>query len=195
VVHEAPGADAGNTSLSSQELAVLHRAYVGVEPIRRPTRGRVRPSQPGQRAPAAGEDPADAEARARLAALVGAGVRFEVQRGDGFVQGLRQGTSEKLLRPLASSGYQPEATLDLHGLRRDEALRAVHDFVRAQQRTGARYLLIIAGKGQHSPGGVSVLREAVVEALTQGGAAPLVRAFASAHVRHGGSGALAVQLA
>jgi len=40
-----------------------------------------------------------------------------------------------------------------------------------------------------------VLGEALIEALTRGGAAPLVRAFASAHNSLGGSGAVAVLLA
>ena len=72
--------------------------------------------------------------------------------------------------------------------------RAVSEFVRKQQRKGTRYLLLITGKGQHSEGGVGVLRDAAVEALTHGGAAPSVLAFSSAHAAHGGTGALAILL-
>ena len=79
-------------------------------------------------------------------------------------------------------------------MRSAEVERAVHDFVRDAQRRRARHLLIIVGKGQHSEDGVGVLAEVAVRALSQGGAAPLVAAFASAHSRHGGSGALAVLL-
>jgi DNA-nicking Smr family endonuclease len=79
-------------------------------------------------------------------------------------------------------------------MRRAPALRAVHDFVRAQQRSGVRQVLVIVGKGSHSEDGVGVLGAAAVEALTHSGAAPLVVAFASAHPRHGGSGAIAVLL-
>jgi len=185
--HDAP--------LSSRELAVLHQAYVGVEPMGKPGRTRVKPALGMRGAAAKAEDPSESAARARLGALVGEGVQFEVRRDDGFVQGLQHGAAEKLLRPLQSSRFAPQARLDLHGMRRDPALRAVHDFVRAQHRAGARQLLIIAGKGQHSEGGVLVLGEALIEALTRGGAAPLVRAFASAHNSLGGSGAVAVLLA
>ena len=121
-------------------------------------------------------------------------MRFDVRWDGGLVQGLRAGTSEKLLRRLAGSAFAAQATLDLHGMRRAEAQRAVHDFVRAQRRNGAQHLLVIVGKGQHSQDGVGVLGEAAVEALTHSGAAPVVAAFASAHARLGGSGAIAVLL-
>jgi DNA-nicking Smr family endonuclease len=125
---------------------------------------------------------------------VAGGARFEVRWDDGLVEGLRKGASDKFLRRLSGAGFEPEATLDLHGLRRAQAERVVHDFVRAEHRRGVRYLLIIVGKGTHSEDGVGVLAEAAVEALTQGIAAPLVSAFATADTRHGGRGALAVQL-
>ena len=127
-------------------------------------------------------------------ALVSGGVRFNVHWDDGLVEGLRAGVSPKLLRRVTGAGFEPEATFDLHGLRRGEAVRAVHEFVREARRRGARYLLLIVGKGHHSEDGIGVLAEVAVEALTQGVAAPLVGAFASAHSRHGGRGALAVVL-
>ena len=54
--------------------------------------------------------------------------------------------------------------------------------------------MIVHGAGKHSEGGQGVLGQCTVEALTSGGAAPLVRAFATAHTRQGGLGALAVYL-
>jgi DNA-nicking Smr family endonuclease len=179
---------------SSGELAALNDAYRGVQPIVRPKHARTAaPRVPRPRA-AAAPDSGDAEARERLSALVGGGVRFEVRWDDALVEGVRAGSSDKLLRRLAGSGFEPQATLDLHGMRRAAAQRAVHDFVRAQQRIGVRQLLVIVGKGSHSEDGVGVLGAAAVEALTHSGAAPLVVAFASAHARHGGSGAIAVLL-
>ena len=67
-------------------------------------------------------------------------------------------------------------------------------FVREEHRRGRRTLCIIHGKGKHSEGGIGVLRGAAVEALTKGGAAPLVECLASAPERFGGSGALLVRL-
>jgi DNA-nicking Smr family endonuclease len=181
------------SALAPGELSALNAAYAGVQPIRRPKRGR-RAVGPAVRRVTAAPDPGDQAARERLAALVSGGVRFEIRWDDGWVQGLRQGTEERVLRRLSGAGFEPEATLDLHGMSREQAMRATHEFVRGQQQRGARYLLIIVGKGLHSEGGVGVLAESAAKALTQGLAAPLVTAFASADARHGGRGALAVML-
>jgi DNA-nicking Smr family endonuclease len=70
----------------------------------------------------------------------------------------------------------------------------VETFVRGHHRRGAKHLLIIVGKGLHSEDGQGVLLPALIDALTKGGAAPLVRCFASAHMTLGGTGAVAVQL-
>jgi DNA-nicking Smr family endonuclease len=184
---------APDPGLSQRELALLHRAYQGVQRIDRPRRDlapRPRPRATGARASAAaGEDDA---ARQRLSELVGQGVRFDVRWEDGFVQGVREGTSPALLARLRGSGFAAEAELDLHGLRVAEVERAVSEFVRAQHRRGRRYVLIITGKGTRSEGGVGVLGEALAQALSAGGAAPFVLAFATAHGRHGGTGAVAV---
>ena len=67
-------------------------------------------------------------------------------------------------------------------------------FLRSAQRTGKRVVLIVHGRGQHSAGGVGVLAEVVLETISRGGAAPVVRAFMSAPQRQGGSGALVVFL-
>jgi DNA-nicking Smr family endonuclease len=178
---------------SAGEFAALNQAYRGVEPIRRPKRGRAAVAPPPKRVPRA-EPPADDAARERLSALVAGGQRFHVERDEAWVQGIRVGVAPQLLRRLASARFEPEARIDLHGLRRDEARRSVRDFVRMQHRRGARYLLIVVGKGNHSEAGVGVLGDALVEELTGGVIAPLVAAFTSAHVQHGGTGAVAVQL-
>ena len=60
--------------------------------------------------------------------------------------------------------------------------------------SGISRLLIVHGKGLHSAGGIGVLALAVVDSLTEGRAAALVRALMTAPQRLGGSGALAVQL-
>jgi DNA-nicking Smr family endonuclease len=184
----------GEPPLSPRELSLLHQAYAGTEPIRRPKQGRVeRPLRRAATRPAA-EPSEEAVARARLSDLVGGGVRFDVTWDEGFVQGLRSGGDRKWLSRLSAAGFAPEAQLDLHGLRRAEVERAVSQFVRGRHRSGARYLLIIPGKGQHSEAGIGVLGEALAQALSRGSAAPLVLAFATAHTRHGGRGAVAVML-
>jgi DNA-nicking Smr family endonuclease len=178
------------------ELAALGDAYRGARPIKRksPVLHRVGPKiEPRPIDPLA--IAADQEARARLGALIAGDVRFDVQlERDGYVQALRQGAARKLLTAVQGSSFGPDAQLDLHGMHGPEAARAVHDFVRNEHRRGARRLLIIVGKGNHSEAGVSVLGPIARDALTRGGAAPLVQAFATAHATLGGRGALAVLL-
>jgi DNA-nicking Smr family endonuclease len=188
----APPARADHTA---GEFAVLNQAYRGVDPIKRPKRGRTvaQARVPRLAAPPV-PGPDDQAARERLSALVSGGQRFRVERDEGWVRGLREDTDRRSLRQLASARFEPEARLDLHGLRRDDARRTIREFVRAQHRRGARYLLLIVGKGTHSEDGTGVLGDALIEELIGGVVAPLVCAFTSAHVQHGGTGAIAVRL-
>ena len=185
--------------LSGTELRELNDAYAGVRRLggsgkrkSLPYREVAPPTQHAERQALASQD--DAAARARLAELVGGGVRFKITREDEFVKGLREGVSAKVLSRVGGRGFAPEATLDLHGLRQAAVGDAIAQFVRTQQRKGFRHLLVVTGKGLHSESGVSALRGAAVQALTSGGAAPIVAAFCTAHPDHGGSGALCVLL-
>jgi DNA-nicking Smr family endonuclease len=191
----APPAPRPRADHTAGEFAVLNQAYRGVDPIKRPKRGRTfaegrAPRVAAPRVPG----PDDHAARERLSALVAGGQRFRVERDEGWVRGLREDTDARSLRQLASARFEAEAKLDLHGLRREDARRAVREFVRAQHGRGARYLLLIVGKGTHSEDGIGVLGDALIEELIGGVVAPLVCAFTSAHVQHGGIGAVAVRL-
>jgi len=169
-------------------------AMVGVRPLKDkgppPKPGARRARRPAPPVEASG----DAEARARLAALVGGGVRFEVERDDELVRGWRLGTSSRAADALSKRGIAPEASLDLHGMTADAAERELVRFLRAEHRRGVRRVCVVHGKGLHSEGGVGVLGDRVVRAITDGGAAPVVAAFASAPAHLGGAGALMVQL-
>jgi DNA-nicking Smr family endonuclease len=175
------------------EFAALNQAYRGVEPIRRPKRARAVVATKVAVAPKAAHA-GDESARERLSALVAGGQRFDVERDAAWVRGVRRGLSERLAERLSGARFEPEATLDLHGLRREAARREAREFVRGQHRRGARYLLIIVGKGTHSEDGVGVLADALIDELIGGVIAPLVEAFSSAHAQHGGTGSIAVQL-
>jgi len=173
---------------------MLNDAYAGARPLARKI-AHGEPAPVVVRRQAAAADRADeAAARARLAALVAGGVRFKIVHEDEFVQAWRLDASAKTAARLAGQAFTPEATLDLHGQRAAKVADLVAGFVRTHHRRGVRQLLIIAGKGLHSENGIGVLRDAAVDALTKGFAAPLVVAFASAHTNRGGSGALAVLL-
>lgn len=180
-------------TLRGADRTAYFDAYAGVKPLQASERGRASARvAPPPEVPA--RSAVDDEARARLVALVAGGVRFEVEREGDELRGLRVGTPEAVLRALLRRDAAPEASLDLHGMRGEQAEMEVGRFVRAQQRQGARRICIVHGKGNHSPGGLGVLRDYAVHALTEGAAAPFVRAFATASLAWGGSGALLVEL-
>lgn len=178
-------------TLRGDDRIAWHDAFSGVRPLggaKERARARVAPTPP---APA--RSLGDEEARARLAALVAGGVRFDVVHDGDEVRGRRAGSSEGALRALMRNDARPGATLDLHGMRASEAEREVVRFLRAEQRRGMRRVLIVHGKGLHSDGG-AVLSDVVVRAITEGAAAPVVQAFVTASSALGGSGALLIEL-
>jgi len=175
------------------ELRMLNDAYAGAQPLSRKSARIIEP-RPERKRVTEAERAEELAARKRLAELVSGGVHFKIQREDEFVRAYRSESSRKLIDKLGGQGFVPEATLDLHGERTARLSDHVSAFVRAHHRRGARHLLIIVGKGLHSEDGNGVLLPALIEALTQGLCAPLVRGFSSAHARLGGSGAVAVLL-
>ncbi len=84
-------------------------------------------------------------------------------------------------------------SLDLHGRRVEEALLIVETFVAAAARQGLRTVLVITGKGLHSPTGAGVLRRAVEQWIERRGK-PNVVAWAEAPRELGGRGAFVLHL-
>jgi DNA-nicking Smr family endonuclease len=68
-------------------------------------------------------------------------------------------------------------------------------FVKKRASDGDRVVIVVHGKGEHSPRGQSVLRGEIAAWLSQGRAARHVAAFATAPEDHGGTGAVLVLLA
>lgn len=81
------------------------------------------------------------------------------------------------------------AHLDLHGMTTDQARPALLDFLALSQQHNTRCVRIVHGQGFGSPHGEAVLRQRVIQWLTQ---IPAVVAFATAPQAHGGRGALLV---
>ncbi len=86
--------------------------------------------------------------------------------------------------------------LDLHGMTQAEAYRALLHFVRRCQAGGAKFVLVITGKGapNASPGTRGVLRRQVPLWLELPEFRNSVLGFDAAHLGHGGDGALYVRL-
>ena len=104
------------------------------------------------------------------------------------------GVDRRVLRKLGGRELVPEATCDLHGLKRDEAARGVRSFIAASRERGLRLVLVVHGRGSNSPGGEPLLKRLLPGWLTSGEAAGAVLAFVGARAEHGGAGALYVLL-
>ena len=108
-----------------------------------------------------------------------------------------------------------EGRIDLHGMRQEEAHRALNGFIATSRAAGRRCILVITGKGaprgsreagegrdglsdDHRPFGAppapGILRRQVPRWLSEGGNREAVLAFATAQPQHGGGGALYVLL-
>jgi DNA-nicking Smr family endonuclease len=116
---------------------------------------------------------------------------FGVSDEPGFVEGARRELPASALALLRGT---PRATLDLHGLRVAVAERRLSAFLAEESAAGTKLVLVIVGKGRHSPGGAGVLRGAIAEWLSAGAAAPHVLAFRTAPPALGGNGGVLVLL-
>jgi DNA-nicking Smr family endonuclease len=84
----------------------------------------------------------------------------------------------------------PQAELDLHGLSAPEAEAALAAFVREARASGLSKVLLIHGKGNHSPG--PPVLEGVVRSFLE--RCPHTGAFGKADRRRGGRGATWVRI-
>jgi DNA-nicking Smr family endonuclease len=87
-----------------------------------------------------------------------------------------------------------DARLDLHGMGMDAARFRLESFLRTTRARGERCVLVIHGKGEHSPGGVGLLRGEIAAWLSQRASSEHVAAFATARREDGGEGAMYVLL-
>lgn len=97
-------------------------------------------------------------------------------------------------RVLARIGTTPRATLDLHRMTRAAAHRRLQAFIAAEVGRTDKTVLVIVGKGRHSPGGEGTLRSEIGSWLSAGPCASRVLAFKQAPPTLGGSGAVLVLL-
>jgi DNA-nicking Smr family endonuclease len=110
-------------------------------------------------------------------------------------------------RQIGSGRIEVEARIDLHGMRQSEAHTALRRFLTQAYAGGRRWVLVITGKGtppargsQEEPddgasrGERGVLRRSVPHWLAEPELRSIVVGFTAAAIRHGGDGALYVQL-
>lgn len=107
-------------------------------------------------------------------------------------------------RRIARGAEEIEARLDLHGMTQDDAHHMLVGFIRRCHASGMRTVLVITGKGGAGaarrnddpviPRQRGVLRRNVPAWLCGPEIGALVISYSSAHVRHGGEGAIYVRL-
>jgi len=199
----APPPPARATPAEPEDDAVLlNRLFAGVQPLDRSRGGRV-PKQKVER-PASVDEQArrvrdvaqrDAEAvHEHLRSLVEGRARFEVADDGQRVEGRRVDLPPETLRRLRRGLVPVDARLDLHGMGVPEARAQLELFLRTMRARGERCVLVIHGRGQHSPRGVAVLRGEIAAWLSQGASSEHVAAFATSGLADGGEGAVYVLL-
>jgi DNA-nicking Smr family endonuclease len=183
------------------EALTFERFMMGVTPLEDSGKRRIPTSSPDIAPPAknakeliAQQALLEQEARERLHALVEEGSRFEVVDDGRTVEGRRRGIDGRLVRRMRHGELPIDATLDLHGMRAEQAREAVEEFVRDRRTKGDRVVVLIHGKGRNSAGGYAVLRGEVSAWLSEGKASTHVAAFVTAPPEQGGEGATCVLL-
>jgi DNA-nicking Smr family endonuclease len=102
----------------------------------------------------------------------------------------------RLRQKLARGRAAPDAAIDLHGMRRQDAFAALREFLARAQIAGARLVLVVTGKGRSASedGAAGVLRKSVPNWLRGADYRAIVLGFDEASRPHGGAGALYVRL-
>jgi DNA-nicking Smr family endonuclease len=185
-----------------EEALLLHRLFAGVEPLDRSRGGRlprqrVERSATVEKQAARGREAARAEAEAvheHLRTLVEGRARFEVNDDGRRVEGRRVDVPMDAMRRLRRGLMPVDARIDLHGMGVAEARAQLELFLRTMRARGERCVLVIHGKGEHSPHGLGVLRGEIAAWLSQSATSEHVGAFATASDQDGGEGAVYVLL-
>jgi DNA-nicking Smr family endonuclease len=183
------------------EALLFHRLFAGVQPLDR-SRARL-PRQSVERSPRAEQLAREAGEAARLDAsavhdhlrvLVEGRTRFEVEDDGNRVEGRRVDLPMDTLRRLRRGALPVDARLDLHGMSVQQARVQLELFLRTTRSRGERCVLVIHGKGDHSPRGTGALRGEISAWLSQSASSEHVAAFATARAADGGEGAVYVLL-
>jgi DNA-nicking Smr family endonuclease len=212
---EPPVTKAPAPADSEDEALLFHRMFAGVLPLDH-SLGRV-PKERGERSDAMGraalshggrpsvaeraaargpkaQQEEAAEVHDRLRELVEGGARFEVADDGRRIEGRRVDLPLEALRRLRRGVLPIDARIDLHGMRAQEARAQLELFLRTTRTRGERCLLVVHGKGEHSPQGMGVLRGEMGAWLSQGSSSQHVAAFVTARDSDGGEGAVYVLL-
>ncbi len=119
---------------------------------------------------------------------------FDEDNATPFLHGAAPGVNRQLVLSLARGDIRYHQQMDLHGLLLEQAKLVFHAFIVRMRRQGERCILVITGRGKSSPGGISVIRDAVPQWLSKPPLSDMVLAFTTANRHDGGPGAFYVLL-
>ncbi len=177
---------------------MFRRLMSGVVPIEESRTGRITTAKEPKAKPRAIDHDAAARAddqvREHLMSLVEGATRFEVTDDGARLEARRLDLGDSTWRRVRRGELPIDARLDLHGHNADEARAALEKFLSEKRARKDRMVLVIHGRGEHSPAGIGVLRGEIAAWLSQGRASQHVAAFATAREADGGRGALYVLL-
>ncbi len=116
-----------------------------------------------------------------------------------LVMGATPGLDRRAAARLRRGQWPIEATLDLHGYRRDTAQEATEAFISQSASQGLRCVQVITGKGvagdiETGWRGQGVLRAGLADWLNRPSVRPLILAYNQAQPRDGGGGAFYILL-
>lgn len=101
----------------------------------------------------------------------------------------REDLAKDMMKGLRQGHFPPCATIDLHGQTVPKAEQSLARFLSVHTDFSFRCLLVITGKGSHSPEGYSPVRVATLDLLQS---QPSVQAYCWAQPKDGGTGAFYV---
>jgi len=176
----AAGEDEGK--LFEQAMSGVRRAH---------WRARLVSSPPPALKPS--RDPELEDARLMRAAICG-DPALSVSDHPEYIEGWIGVAGKRYLPDLRNGMYSIQGQLDLHGLTRDQAKRAVEEFIAGMSRFRACCVKIIHGRGINSPQDKAILKESLQRWLSTRRMSRHVVAYASAPLCDGGVGAVYVLL-
>ena len=165
----------------SKDVELFRQALDGVTPL--PPTGRITPAPPPHRASPHNRQAPPIEIVDTLS-----------DHGTGdepLTEFLRNGLSRMTLRKLRRGQWPLQDSLDLHGLRSDDARKLLLEFLHQATQRDLRCVCVVHGKGWHTQGGEGILKVRARHWLTQ---CPQVLAFCEAPLNLGGGGAVLVLL-
>ena len=122
------------------------------------------------------------------------GSLYQIDNSGEFFEGAQTNTDARLRSSLRRGDYAIQSRLDLHGKTVRQSQQAFENFILIHAQKGARCVLVVHGRGLHSPGSKPLIKEALIEWLQHGRAARHILAFSSARPQDGGTGAVYILL-